>query len=102
MIRGAIDKTGRCMHHKTPLDVVAFRFKCCHGAWACRDCHDEGADHDAKLWPRDDPLPAVLCGSCGFAMTSQAYLARTQEQCPACEHPWNPGCREHEERYFEP
>lgn len=100
MIRGAISKDGRCMHHKTGLDVVAFRFACCEGAWACRECHDEAADHDTQPWLRDDPRPAVLCGSCGFAMTAKAYLAREAEQCPCCDHPWNPGCRDHEDRYF--
>lgn len=100
MIRGAMTKDGRCPHYKSPLDVVGFRFACCEGAWACRECHDEAADHDTQPWLRDDPRPAVLCGSCGFAMTAKAYLAREAEQCPCCDHPWNPGCRDHEDRYF--
>lgn len=101
MIRGAIDKHGRCMHHKTALDVVAFRFSCCLGAWACVKCHDEQAEHEAKPMPRQADVPAALCGACGFGMTPQAYLARTDEACPLCDHPWNPGCRNHEHFYFE-
>lgn len=100
MIRGALHKSGFCQHFKSPLDVVGFRFACCEGCWACRECHDEAVNHETKPWPRDDPRPAVMCGACGFAMTAKTYLARTSEQCPCCDHPWNPGCRDHEDRYF--
>ncbi len=102
-IRGdVLDRTGRCVHHKTPLDVVAFRFGCCEGAWACRACHDDRVDHETVLWDPARPEPCVLCGACGFAMTAKGYQAALDagDACPACTHPWNPGCREHHDRYF--
>lgn len=101
-IRGVgVDADGRCAHWRSPLDVVAFRFPCCRGWWACHDCHEAVADHPARPWPpASGNEPAVLCGACRTVYGIDAYRA-SPEACPACATPFNPRCRLHHPRYFE-
>lgn len=96
----AIDDETRCEHYDGPLDVVAFRFRCCGGWFPCRACHDEAVDHETQTWgPGDVDTHAVLCGACESTMTIDAYLA-CGHTCPFCEASFNPGCEDHWDRYF--
>ena len=96
-IRGIdVDAQGRCAHWHSDVDVVANTCGACHELWACALCHDELADH--RFAPVDRHLPSVMCGACGRMMTHAEYGA----SCPACGHPFNPGCKTHEDVYFLP
>jgi uncharacterized CHY-type Zn-finger protein len=96
-----LDAQTRCAHWRSPLDIIAIRMRCCGDYYACKDCHDALASHPAEVWPRAEfGAPAVLCGACGQEMSIQAYLD-CANRCPACEAPFNPGCRLHYHFYFE-
>ena len=96
-----LDAQTRCAHYRSPLDVVAIRMKCCGAYYACKDCHDAVAGHGHPGPPRGEwDHPAVLCGVCGTQMSVRDYLA-SGYRCPACESPFNPGCRAHHHFYFE-
>ena len=98
-LRGvAVDAKTRCTHYDSELDVIALRFPCCDAYYPCFRCHEAVAGHDPERAPReafDDP--AVLCGVCGATLSVRAYL-----DCPECDASFNPGCRRHHDRYFEP
>ena len=100
-VRGlGLDAQGRCAHWRGPTDVVAIRMACCHTYYACIDCHTALAGHAAQPWPATAGAePAVLCGACGHEMAIAAYLS-SGSQCPACAHPFNPGCARHYPHYF--
>lgn len=100
-IRGVgVDREGRCAHWRSALDVVAFRFPCCEGWWACHDCHEAEADHRAVPWPGDrGDERAVLCGACRGALTIDAYRD-SPDACPRCGARFNPRCVLHHPRYF--
>ena len=101
-VRGpVVDGETRCIHYRTPLDVIAIRFACCGTFYPCHLCHAETADHPAAAWPvaERDEL-AVLCGVCGRLLTISDYLAT--DACPSCAALFNPGCKLHAELYFEP
>ena len=94
-----VDDQTRCIHYRTPLDVVAIRFACCGEYYPCHLCHQEAAGHAARVWPlakRD--TEAVLCGVCGTRMRIDVYLEASG--CGACGAPFNPGCRLHQHLYF--
>lgn len=96
-IRGIdVDAQSRCAHWHSDVDVVANTCGACHELWACALCHDELADH--RFAPVDRHLPSVMCGACGRMMTHAEYGA----SCPSCGHPFNPGCKLHEDTYFLP
>lgn len=101
-IRGVgVDASGRCAHWASPRDIVSFRFPCCDGWWACRDCHDDVAGHPAETWPRTRfGERAVLCGACRTRLAVEVYLA-SPGACPRCAAPFNPGCVGHHPLYFE-
>jgi uncharacterized CHY-type Zn-finger protein len=96
-----VDAQTRCAHWHSALDIIAIRMWCCGEWYACRQCHDELADHAVEVWPaaRWDE-PAVLCGACGAQLSVRDYLA-CESQCPACAALFNPGCRTHHHLYFE-
>jgi uncharacterized CHY-type Zn-finger protein len=97
----AVDPQTRCGHWNSPLDVVALKMRCCGEYYACRQCHDEVAGHPAKVWPKAEwDVPAVMCGVCGGELSVHAYMS-SGDQCPACDAPFNPGCRKHHHLYFE-
>jgi len=102
MVHGiALDGQTRCAHWHGKLDIVAIRMACCGVYYACRECHDELADHAAKVWPIAEwEQPAVLCGACGLEMSVRDYLG-CANQCPACAAAFNPGCASHHHLYFE-
>jgi uncharacterized CHY-type Zn-finger protein len=101
-VRGLdLDPQSRCAHWHSPLDIVALQLRCCAPYWACRDCHDALAGHAAQVWPKAEwHAPAVLCGACGTTMSIAAYLA-SDDRCPTCAAPFNPGCKRHRHLYFE-
>lgn len=96
-----LDAETRCVHWRSPLDIVAIRMKCCGHYYACKDCHEALADHPIIVWPRAEwGTPAVMCGACGTQMTVAGYLG-CDDACPSCRAPFNPGCRLHRHFYFE-
>ena len=100
VVRGVdVDGETRCRHYDGDRDVVAVRFACCETYYPCFRCHGALADHEASVWTagRFDRR-AVLCGVCGTELRIGDYLGETA--CPACEAPFNPGCRNHYHRYF--
>ena len=97
-----VDPETRCAHWHEAVDVVALRFACCGTYYPCFRCHEAATDHEPVRWPLDRfDEPAVLCGVCGEAMSAAAYL-ECDDRCPACGAAFNPGCRAHRDRYFEP
>jgi uncharacterized CHY-type Zn-finger protein len=100
-VRGLqLDADTRCFHHSTALDVIAIRMKCCGLYYACKDCHHALAGHPIEVWPRTEwDQKAVLCGVCRTEMAIHDYL-ESDDQCPACQARFNPGCRNHYGFYF--
>ena len=95
-----VDGETRCIHYRTPLDVIAIEFACCATFYPCHLCHAETADHPAEQWPvADRGERAVLCGVCGHLLTIDEYLVTGS--CPACAAPFNPGCKLHAHLYFQ-
>ncbi|MEN0083718.1 MAG: CHY zinc finger protein [Leifsonia sp.] len=95
-----VDDETRCIHYRTPLDVVALKFACCGEYYPCHLCHAEAAGHPARQWPRSDRGEhAVLCGVCGHELTIAEYLE--VDACPHCAAAFNPGCSLHAHLYFE-
>jgi uncharacterized CHY-type Zn-finger protein len=95
-VRGIrIDAQTRCAHYNSLLDVIAIKAKCCGIYFACKDCHDELADHRLEPWPLGNRAqPAVLCGVCSSELTIEQYL-ESSAHCPACKASFNPRCSEH-------
>lgn len=102
-LRGlSVDRETRCNHYCTRRDVVAIAFACCETYYPCFECHAATTNHEPARWPADRAdEPAVLCGACRETLSVEAYLA-ADDACPACGAPFNPGCRHHRDRYFEP
>jgi uncharacterized CHY-type Zn-finger protein len=100
-VRGVnIDAQTRCAHYRTALDIIAVKMKCCGAYYACKDCHEELADHPIEVWPQSEWAQlAVLCGACGNEMSIEKYIA-DESKCPACNAAFNPGCRNHYQFYF--
>jgi uncharacterized CHY-type Zn-finger protein len=101
-LRGvAVDPETRCAHFGSDRDVIALRFGCCETYYPCFACHAAVTDHGAEVWPRSRfEEPAVLCGVCRETITATAYLDGA-DSCPHCDAQFNPGCRNHRDRYFE-
>lgn len=101
-VRGeTVDDETRCVHWDSDEDLVAFLFKCCDRWYPCRACHDAEADHEAVTWgPGEVDVHAVLCGACSRTMTIDTYVT-CSHICPFCGADFNPGCRDHWDRYFE-
>ena len=96
-----LDAETRCAHYRTPLDVVAIRFKCCGKWFSCIECHRALANHEVVVWPVSARhRKAVLCGVCGHRLSVHEYLA-CQSTCPQCAAAFNPGCALHHHLYFE-
>ena len=97
----SLDAETRCGHYHSPLDIIAIRMWCCGEYHACRECHDELADHPAAVVPVAAwDQPAVLCGACAAELSVRAYLD-SGNRCPSCKAPFNPGCANHYHLYFE-
>jgi uncharacterized CHY-type Zn-finger protein len=96
-----VDSETRCAHWHSPLDIIAIKFKCCGRWYPCFDCHAEIADHLPEVWPREEfGEKAILCGSCGHQLSVDEYL-KSNNTCPECNSPSNPGCAKHYHLYFE-
>ena len=97
----ALDPQTRCGHWHGPTDVIAIKMRCCGAYYACRECHDELAGHEASVWAVVEwDSPTVLCGVCDRELSVRDYLA-CESTCPACGAAFNPGCRTHHHLYFE-
>lgn len=95
-----LDPETRCAHWRSPLDIIALKMRCCGTYYACRDCHDALAGHEAEVWPQAEwDESAVLCGACGTELSVRAYLA-CESRCPNCGAAFNPGCHKHRHLYF--
>jgi uncharacterized CHY-type Zn-finger protein len=94
-----VDEQTRCIHYRTPLDIIAIRFACCGRHYPCHLCHDQTADHPSRPWPSGaDDERAVLCGACWTELTITQYVGAGS--CPACAAPFNPRCARHHSIYF--
>jgi uncharacterized CHY-type Zn-finger protein len=100
-VRGVdLDAQTRCAHYRTALDIIAIKMKCCGVYYACKECHEALAGHPIEVWPQQEwNQPAVLCGACGNEMTISEYRS-SNDRCPHCRAPFNPGCRNHYRFYF--
>jgi len=100
-LRGVqMDEQTRCAHYHQLNDVIALKHVCCDTYYPCHLCHAELADHPAQLWPADKfDQPAVLCGVCRCELSIDEY--RASSSCPHCQALFNPGCKLHENLYFE-
>ncbi len=95
-----VDSQTRCDHYRTDLDIIAIKFKCCGFWFPCYECHSEIADHETKVWPRDErDTVAILCGACGYQLSITEYLG-CASTCPGCLSKFNPGCSKHYHLYF--
>lgn len=96
-----VDAETRCAHWNSALDVVAIKFRCCRVWYACYECHQALAGHDAETWPVNQfEKPAVFCGVCKTQLTINQYLS-SASTCPRCGTGFNPGCAKHHDLYFE-
>lgn len=96
-----IDQQTRCQHWHSELDVIAIKFKCCEKYYPCFSCHEEGADHEPKVWPKSEfDSKAILCGVCGTELSISDYQ-NSNNTCPKCKAAFNPGCSKHYHLYFE-
>lgn len=100
-VRGVdLDTQTRCRHYHGPTDIIAIRMKCCGVYYACKDCHEQLADHSTVVWPEKEwDQKAVLCGSCGAELTIREYM-QSGYRCPECKAQFNPGCQNHYDYYF--
>lgn len=100
-VRGVdVDTETRCGHYHGQTDIIAIKMKCCGLYYACKDCHEALAGHAAAVWPQEEwDEKAVLCGSCGAELTIRQYM-QCDYQCPECNAPFNPRCRNHYHCYF--
>ena len=96
-----LDAHTRCTHYSKPVDVIAIKMKCCDTYYACKNCHEELAEHAIAVWPRSEwDQRAILCGTCGMELAIRQYL-ECSDECPACGAMFNPDCRNHYHFYFE-
>nr|WP_209067378.1 CHY zinc finger protein [Arthrobacter pigmenti] len=100
VLGSTVDGQTRCVHYRTELDVVAISFKCCGEFYPCHLCHEEGAGHEAAVWPQTAwNTEAILCGVCRETLSIERYFE--VDGCPSCSAPFNPRCRLHKHLYFE-
>lgn len=96
-----VDEQTRCIHYRSPLDIVAIKFKCCDRYYACYFCHQDLESHPPARWTREEfDRPAILCGACRAELRIEQYLS-CGFACPSCGAPFNPGCANHYHLYFE-
>jgi uncharacterized CHY-type Zn-finger protein len=96
-----VDNQTRCEHWHSALDIIAIKFKCCEKYFPCYSCHEETADHEAMVWPKNEfDTKAILCGVCGTELSIKDYMG-CNNTCPKCASLFNPGCSKHYHLYFE-
>jgi len=66
-VRGLdMDPQTRCRHYRGPMDILAIKMCCCRVYYACKECHDELADHQIRVWPKSEwDEMAILCEFAG-------------------------------------
>ena len=95
------DRQTRCIHYHSSLDIIAIKFKCCNNFYPCYQCHEEEANHPAKVWNKEEfETRAILCGACKTKMSISSYKS-SGYSCPYCATPFNPKCSLHDHLYFE-
>lgn len=95
-----LDSESRCAHYHGPRDIVAIKMYCCGLYYACKDCHDELADHKIKVWPESEwDEKVILCGVCQTELSVRVYL-KSGYICPVCGANFNPKCKTHHHYYF--
>ncbi|QKS72925.1 hypothetical protein FLK61_40715 [Paenalkalicoccus suaedae] len=100
-VAGAIDRETRCTHYHSEVDRIAIKFYCCDAIYPCVHCHEEHADHEIVVWPKEYfDEQAVLCGACGQMHDIHTYLT-AKDHCPSCGAAYNPLCARHNHYYFE-
>jgi uncharacterized CHY-type Zn-finger protein len=96
-----VDAQTRCAHYHSALDIVAIQFKCCERYYACYHCHRKSESHEVTRWTAGDlEQRALFCGACTGTLTIAEYLSG-DFACGLCGSPFNPGCAEHRELYFD-
>ncbi len=96
-----LDAMTRCAHYHKDVDIIAIKFFCCKTYFPCHQCHNELANHEAIVWPKDQfNEQAILCGACKHELTISEYLTCCS-QCPNCGAKFNSGCDLHRHLYFE-
>lgn len=96
-----VDSRTGCAHWRSPLDVIAIKFRCCGEYYPCFECHDAVAGHEPQVWPAEEfSEKAILCGVCGEQLSIEDYLA-CGSTCTKCSAAFNPGCAKHYHLYFE-
>jgi uncharacterized CHY-type Zn-finger protein len=96
-----IDQETRCVHYHSAKDIISIKFYCCEDYYPCHRCHEETADHSAKVWPQKlFNTKAILCGACHNELSVTEYLS-CKSRCPHCQAAFNPGCNLHIHLYFE-
>lgn len=100
-VRGLdLDAQTRCTHYHGQTDIIAIKMYCCGVYYACKDCHDELADHKIKVWPKSEwNEKAILCGVCRTELCIRDYL-QGGYVCSACGANFNPKCQSHRDHYF--
>jgi uncharacterized CHY-type Zn-finger protein len=96
-----VDANTGCAHYRSPLDIIAIKFKCCGSWFPCYQCHAENADHPPQAWSAGEfETLAILCGRCGYQLSVSEYF-NSNSVCPNCASKFNPGCANHYHLYFE-
>lgn len=94
-----IDKETRCLHYHGSRDIIALKCADCLRYYPCFYCHNQYESHAFAPYSRQDSDHlVVLCGCCQRELTIAAYEAVSA--CPACQSPFNPGCKAHAAIYF--
>ena len=97
----AVNGRTQCAHYHSERDIVAIKHKCCGEFYACIECHNEAAGHQAELWPQVEfQSEAIYCGNCHQTLPIAHYLS-CDSTCPHCQAAFNPGCANHYHLYFE-
>jgi uncharacterized CHY-type Zn-finger protein len=75
-VRGVdLDPETRCAHYHGPTDIIAIKTKCCALSYACKDCHEDLADHPIEVWAQSEwNQQAILCGACGTELAIRQYM----------------------------
>ncbi|MBU6121133.1 CHY zinc finger protein [Hymenobacter siberiensis] len=97
----AVNERTQCAHYHSQRDIIAIRHKCCGEFYACIQCHNEAANHEAEVWLKAEfQAEAIYCGNCHQTLPITRYLS-CDSTCPHCQAAFNPGCANHYHLYFE-
>ncbi|PSL43963.1 putative CHY-type Zn-finger protein [Salsuginibacillus halophilus] len=95
-----LDEKSRCQHYHTAVDIISNACACCDSFYACARCHQAVMNRPFQPFPASRRKEGcVMCGNCGYKMTKEVYQT-ANDQCPECDHPFNPNCKQHAKWYF--